>query len=344
MLRKLSVVGATMFALLCGASQAQTIKTYATPTLDAVKARGKVACGVNQNLLGFSAQDASGEWRGFDAEFCRAVAAAALGKPEAVDFIHVDGTERFPALQNKTIDLLVRNTTWTMQRQVEYGFDFVGVNYYDGQGFMAHADEGLVTAQQLTGRPVCVLAGTTTEANMAFYFKSVGVTATVKTYDSRRKMLDDYKKGDCGAYSADRSALAADRASFDNPTEHTILPEVISKEPLGPAVRSDDRAWSEVVRLTLIGLINAEEIGLNREAATSGKPLAADLQRVVDGADLAGTPVGLPKGWLLKVVGAVGNYGELFERNLGESGPVGIRRGLNALWKQGGILYAPPLQ
>ncbi|MEJ1159462.1 amino acid ABC transporter substrate-binding protein [Prosthecomicrobium sp. N25] len=312
-----------------------------SPTVDAVRARGHLVCGVNEGLLGFAAQDPSGTWRGFDADFCRAVSVAVLGKDTDVVFVPLGTANRFEALKSGSIDLLARNTTWTMQRQVTLGFDFAGASFFDGQGFIARADRGLTSAQQLAGLKVCVVKGTTTETNMAYYFRQHGLAAETRGFDGRDAMLAAYKAGDCDAYSGDRSALFADRAGFEAPQDHAVLPEVISKEPLGPLVRAGDRTWSEVVRWTLYGLVNAEEVGLTR--ATAAAPLAGDAARLAAGADASGADLGLAPGWLPAVVRNVGNYGEIFERNVGEAGPLGMKRGLNALWSRGGILYAPPM-
>ncbi|MGD9668512.1 MAG: amino acid ABC transporter substrate-binding protein [Hyphomicrobiaceae bacterium] len=311
--------------------------------LDAVRARGALACGVNERLLGFSYQSNTGDWAGIDADFCRAIAAAVLGDPAKVEFIALDTSSRFEALKSGKIDVLSRNTTWNMSRDVDLGLEFAGVLYFDGQSFITSDERGFVSAQQLAGARVCVQSATTTEANMAYYFKEHGLTAETKTFPSRDEMIKAYLAEDCDAYSADRSSLFADRAGFDNPTRHAVLPEVISKEPLGPAVLQGDQEWTEIVRWVLAGLINAEEVGLAREAAANGKVLEGDARRLVEGAGGSGEKLRLDRQWLRNVIAAVGNYGELYDTNIGKGGALGMERGINALWKNGGILYAPPM-
>lgn len=311
--------------------------------LDAVRARGKLRCGVNTGLIGFSSQNAAGTWVGLDADFCRAVAAAALGNPEKVEFVPLETSARFDALKSGEVDLLVRNTTWTMQRETELGLAFAGVLYFDGQGFLTNDERGLVSAQQLGGYKVCVESGTTSQANMLYYFRAHQIDAETKTFATREEMLKAYLAGECEAYSGDRSSLYADRAGFSDPAKHSILPEVISKEPLAPAVMDDDKEWAGIVRWTLSALINAEEVGLDRASAASNQPLTDDPQRLVEGAGATGTKLRLAKSWLRDVIAASGNYGEMFETNLGKSSPLGMSRSINALWKRGGIQYAPPM-
>lgn len=325
----------------------EPVATGALPTaqtkLDIVRTRGKLVCGVNEKLLGFSYRSSNGEWAGLDADYCRALAAAVLGDASKVEFVPLDATNRFEALKTSKIDVLSRNTTWTMARNVDLGLDFAGVIYFDGQGFMTSDNRGLVSAQQLAGTKVCVQQATTTETNMAYYFKDHNVSVETKTFQSRDALVKAYLAGECEAYSADRSALFADRAGFDKPEEHAVLPEVISKEPLGPAVIRGDAEWTEIVRWVLAGLINAEEVGLDREAAAGNTELAGDAKRLVEGAGSSGEKLRLDRNWLRTAVAAVGNYGEAFESNIGRSGALGMERGINALWKQGGLLYAPPM-
>lgn len=315
----------------------------ASDRLQTVRARGKLLCGVNTDLVGFSSMSQTGEWHGLDADFCRAVAAAVFDDAEKVEFVPVETNQRFEALQTGKIDLLARNTTWTMDRDVDMGLEFAGVLYFDGQGFMTGDDRGLVSAQQLAGLKICVEAGTTTEQNMAYYFQAHNLTVEVQTYPSRKELLDAYIAGKCDAYTADRSALFSDRIRFADPTKHAVLPEVISKEPLGPAVAQDDHTWAQIVRWTLAGLINAEEVGLDRAGAKGSGELKDDARRLVDGAARSGEKLGLSKTWLRTVISSVGNYGEIFESNLGKQSPLGMDRGVNALWKRGGIQFAPPM-
>lgn len=311
--------------------------------LDAVRSRGKLLCGVNTRLLGFAARTETGVWAGLDVDFCRALAAAVLEDADKVEFIPLETNERFDALKDGKIDVLSRSTTWTMNREVDLGLTFAGVLYFDGQGFMTRDDRGLVSAQQLAGSKVCVEAGTTTEKNMAYFFKAQQVEAETVSLPTREETLKAYAEGTCDAYSGDRSALFSDRASFAEPAAHTILPEVISKEPLGPAVAGGDEEWAAIVRWTLAGLINAEEVGLNRTSAGQEAPLDDEAKRLIDGAGASGEKLRLGKSWLRAAVAAVGNYGEMFEANVGGESPLGMERGLNALWKRGGILIAPPM-
>lgn len=312
-------------------------------TLEKVRAAGQIRCGVNTGLLGFSARGATGLWEGIDADFCRAVAAAVLGDASKVEFIPLKTEQRFDALRQGQVDLLSRNTTWTMQRVVELGVEFVGVAYFDGQGFLTRQERGLVSAQQLDGLSVCVQSGTTTQSNLVYYLNSHGLKAEVMTFSEKPALIEAYTNSRCDAYTADRSALYSDRVGFADPQAHEILPETISKEPLGPVVKQGDRQWLEIVRWTLAGMINAEEVGLTRERAAADEDLDGDLLRLVEGAGQSGEMLGLQKSWLRNVIASVGNYGEVFEANLGEQTPVGMERGMNSLWKRGGLLYAPPM-
>ncbi|MGE0022778.1 MAG: amino acid ABC transporter substrate-binding protein [Hyphomicrobium sp.] len=308
-----------------------------------MRQRGKVLCGVNTGLIGFSARTETGVWAGLDVDFCRALAAATLGAADKVEFVPLETNVRFNALKDGTIDVLARNTTWTMDREVELGLSFAGVLYFDGQAFMTRDERGFVSAQQLSGSKVCVEAGTTTEKNMAYYFKQQQIEAQTMALPTRAEVLKAYASGACDTYSADRSALFSDRASLAEPMQHTILPEVISKEPLGPVVLKGDDEWAEIVRWTLAGLINAEEVSLDKASAASADALADDAQRLVDGAGASGAKLRLDKTWLRTAVAGVGNYGEMFEANVGKGSALGMERGLNALWKRGGILTAPPM-
>jgi general L-amino acid transport system substrate-binding protein len=307
-----------------------------------VRARGKLLCGINTDLLGFSKQTDAGSWIGLDVDFCRAVAAAVFGDANKVEFVPVDTAARFDTLKAGKIDLLARNTTWTMDRDVA-GLEFAGILYIDGQGFMTSDERGLVSAQQLSGLKVCVESGTTSEANAGYYFKTHELDVEVVSFPNRAAMLAAYGKGECDAVSGDRTSLFSDRAGLSEPEKHAVLPEVISKEPLGPVVLQDDREWIEVVRWTLAGLVNAEEAGLTKQTASGGGALEGDAARLVEGAGRNGETLGLSKVWLRDVVGAVGNYGEMFDLDLGKGSPLGMERGINALWKRGGVLYAPPM-
>lgn len=323
-----------------------SIETGALPStrkILEVRARGKLLCGVNADLLGFSKQTEAGSWVGLDVDFCRAVAAAVFGDAGKVEYVPVETNDRFNALTSGKIDLLARNTTWTMERDVDMGLEFAGILYIDGQGFMTSDERGLVSAQQLSGATVCVESGTTSESNMAYYFKAHKLDVEAKSFPTRDELIKAYVTGACDAISGDRTALFADRAEFEAPEQHAVLPEVISKEPLGPVVLQSDREWIEIVRWTLAGLINAEEAGLNKAAAAGTGELQDDALRLVEGAGKSGEALGLSKTWLRDVVAAVGNYGEMFEADLGKGSPLGMERGINALWKRGGVLYAPPM-
>lgn len=311
--------------------------------LDQVRARGKLICGVNTGLLGFSARTEAGIWAGLDVTFCHALAAAVFGDADKAEFVPLENSERFDALTSGKIDVLSRNTTWTMNREVDLGLRFAGIFYFDGQGFMTSDERGFVSAQQLGGSKVCVEAGTTSEKNMAFFFKAHQIEAQIMSFPTREETLKAYTSGACDTFSGDRSALYSFRASLPEPGQHAILPEVISKEPLGPVVLKSDDEWAEIVRWTLAGLVNAEEVGLDRASAASADALNDDAQRLVEGAGASGEKLRLGKMWLRDTVAAVGNYGEIFETNVGKESPLGMERGLNALWKRGGILSAPPM-
>ena len=328
---------------LMAATHPATVPTGSGQKLKDVRARGKLLCGVSTGLLGFSAQTQSGEWHGLDADFCRAVATVVLGDPSKVEFVPLEAEMRFDALKSGKIDVLSRNTTWTMERDVNHDIEFVGIIYFDGQSFMTSQDRGLVSAQQLAGGTICVEKATTTEKNVAYYLKTHQIDADVRTFDVRKEMLKDYLDGNCDAIASDRSALFSERAQFPEPLRHVVLPEVISKDPLGPAVMHGDLAWEEIVRWTLAGLINAEEVALDKASALSTQPLSGDALRLVESSGATGEKLHLARNWLRDAVAAVGNYGEMFDTNVGKASPLGMNRGLNSLWKKGGILYAPPM-
>jgi general L-amino acid transport system substrate-binding protein len=321
-----------LFASLC------RFETASAGTLDDVKARGRLVCGVSEGLRGFSQKDDTGAWRGFDVDFCKAVALAVLGDSSKVDYVPLLATDRFTALTGKGVDLLSRNSTWTLSRNAQ-GLEFVGVIYFDGQGFLVPALYGASSPLQLAGAMICVISETTTQDNAAAYFEKAGLKVSFLSFTNRQDARKAYAEGKCDAYTADRSALASERSLLPNPDEHNILKGVISKEPLGPVVRADDPKWVNLVRWVLFGLIDGEEMGLTATSITGEK--AADAARL---AALSGPLLGVPDDWLIKVIGGVGNYGEIFDRNLGEDTPMQLSRGINALWTQGGILYAPPIQ
>lgn len=307
-------------------------------TLDDVRARDRLICGVSEGLGGFSEQDGAGGWQGFDVDFCRAVAAAVLGDTGKVEYLPLSAEARFAALSDGKIDLLSRNSTWTMSRDLDLGLDFPGTSYFDGQGFMIPAIFGAISPLELDGASICVVSGTTTEANATAYFEKAGLKVSFLSFEERDEARAAYAEAKCDAYTADRSALAAERAALPVPDEHVILKDVISKEPLGPVVRDSDPQWTTLIRWTLFALIDAEEQGLDAASMTG---VGADAAKAM-GAP-AVKALGLSEDWLVKVLAGVGNYGEVFERNLGGETPMQLSRGVNALWTQGGILYAPPM-
>jgi general L-amino acid transport system substrate-binding protein len=306
-------------------------------TLDDVRARDHLICGVSDGLPGFSTRNPEGDWSGFDVDFCRAVATAALGDFNKVEYVPLSASARFDALRNGKIDVLSRNSTWTMSRDLG-GLEFAGIAYYDGQGFMVHAVDGMTSALQLDGARVCVVNGTTTEENAAAYFMAKGLDVRFVRFTSRPEARMAFASNDCDVFTADASALAAERSVLPTPDDYVILPEIISKEPLGPVTRESDPAWTALVRWTLYGLINAEERDMTDESVEGNRAEAAALGKP------AAAPLGLADDWLASVIASVGHYGQIFDRNLGEGSRLGIRRGVNALWTEGGILYAPPMQ
>lgn len=314
-------------------------------TLDDVKAKGYVQCGVSQGLPGFSTTDDDGKWTGLDVDFCRAVAAAIFNDPEKVKFTPLSAKERFTALQSGEIDLLSRNTTWSMSRDTGLGIRFVGTLYYDGQGFMVRKKLGVSSALELSGAEICANTGTTTELNVADYFRLHNMPYSIVAFEKSDEAVQAYDAGRCDVYTSDLSGLTAQKAKLTNPDEHMILPEVISKEPLGPAVRQGDDQWINVVRWTLFALINAEELGITssnvKEMAQSSSPV---VQRFLGSDGDMGEKLSLSREWAYNIVAHVGNYAEIYERNLGAGGPLKLERGINKLWNKGGILYAPPVR
>ncbi|MFN3209213.1 MAG: amino acid ABC transporter substrate-binding protein [Roseovarius sp.] len=324
-----------------------TAGAAAAATLDDVKARGTLNCGVTTGLVGFAAPDSNGNWDGFDVGVCRAVAAAVLGDPQAVEFVPTTGKTRFTALASGEIDLLARNTTWTFSRDVDLKFEFVGVNYYDGQGFMVPKELGVSSAKDLDGATVCIQTGTTTELNLADYFRKNSMNYEPVPIETNAEAQQQYLAGACDVYTTDASGLAATRAAFEDPSAHVLLPEIISKEPLGPLVRHGDNEWADVARWTLNALIAAEELGVTSAniadmAGTAGD--SPEINRLLGTEGNLGEMLGLEADWAVKAISAGGNYGELFEKNIGETTPIGLARGLNAQWTDGGLLYSPPFR
>jgi general L-amino acid transport system substrate-binding protein len=314
-------------------------------TLEAVKARGQLICGVNEGLDGFSAKNASGEWAGFDVDFCRAVSAAIFADPAKVQFVPLSTTERFDALHTGKVDILSRNSTWTLSREVEHGLSFAAVTYYDGQGFMVPRAKNVSSALELGGTKVCVQKDTTTARNQADYFDANSMKYDVVLTDSTADSIDHYKKGDCSVLTSDVSQLYGLRLGLPDAGEHLILPEVISKEPLGPAVRQDDPKWRSLVQWVHFAMLDAEELGVTQttldQAKASSRPA---IRRLLGVEGDSGSKLGLSNDWVVNVVKLVGNYGEVYERDLGEGSKLAIPRGLNQLWSIGGIQYAPPAE
>ncbi|GAA0869907.1 amino acid ABC transporter substrate-binding protein [Brevundimonas basaltis] len=321
---------------------------FASPTLQAVKRRGRLNCGVHEGLVGFAYTDNRGEWRGFDADFCRALAAAVLGRPNAVRFVPLTASQRFDALRGGRIDVLWRATSWTMSREISEGIRFAGVNYYDGQGFLVRRSLDLASAQELNGARVCVQRATTSELNAGDFFRARGIEYRPVVTANEETARTAYQREDCDAFSADISALAAARTLLPNPEQHAILPDVISKEALGPAVKRGDESWTSVVRWTLNALILAEELGVT---AANADQLAKDsrdpqIRRLLGVEGDLGPTMGLSRDWAKNAIKASGNYGEIFARNLGPDSALDLARGLNAQWnaRPGGLIYALPIR
>ena len=315
-------------------------------TLDDVRAKGFVQCGVSQGVPGFSNPDEAGNWSGIDVDVCRAVAAAIWGDADKVKYTPLTAKERFTALQSSEIDVLSRNTTWTLVRDTALGLDFAGVNYYDGQGFMVRKDLGISTAMELDGASVCVNIGTTTELNMADFFRTNGLDYEPVVFEKSDEVVAAYDAGRCDVYTTDRSGLAANRVKLADPDAHMILPETISKEPLGPVVRHGDNQWGDVVRWSLYAMLEAEEYGVNSGNVDDLKANTTNpvIKRLLGVEGNTGESLGLPNDWAFNIVKHVGNYAESYERNVGPDTIVGLARGVNALWKDGGIQYPMPVR
>ena len=323
--------------LTAQAASAQTLKT--------VKDRGQLSCGVSQGLPGFSTPDDKGNWTGLDVDICRAIAAAIFNDASKIKFVTLSAKDRFTALQSGEIDVLSRNTTWTLSRDTSLGANFTGVTYYDGQGFLVKKSLKVNSALELNSASVCVQTGTTTEQNLADYFKANNMKYEVIAFGTNDETVKAYEAGRCDVFTTDQSGLYANRLKLANPNDHMVLPEIISKEPLGPVTRADDFAWFTIVKWVNFALVNAEELGISSrnaaEATTSGKP---DVRRFAGLEGGFGKMLGLDDAWALRAVRATGNYAEIYERNLGVESRLGIPRGLNQLWSMGGVLYAPPLR
>jgi general L-amino acid transport system substrate-binding protein len=318
-------------------ASAQTLKT--------VKERGALICGVNPALVGFSMRDQKGEWSGFDVDFCRAVAAAIFNDPRKVQYVPLDNAERLSALQSGRIDLLSRNTTWTMGREVSLKVNFAAVTYYDGQGFLVRDAMNVTSSLELDGAKVCVQRGTTSELSVTDHFRTNTMRFDAISFDTSEEARNAYDSGLCNVFTSDTSQLFAERLKLKAPNEHTILPDIISKEPLGPSVRYGDDEWLNIVKWTHFAMLNAEELGVAQETLDEGlmstKP---DVRRLLGAEGAYGENAGLTADWAARIVRHVGNYAEVFERNVGMGSKLSIPRGINSLWTKGGIQYAPPIR
>jgi general L-amino acid transport system substrate-binding protein len=337
---------ATTFAVAVATALIVAPMATEAGTLDDVKARGSLNCIVNTGLAGFSYTDKAGTWRGFDADFCRAVAAAVVGDGSKVKFIPATGKTRFTLLNSKEGDVLFRNTTWTYVRDVDVKLTFTGTTYYDGQGFIIRKKAGIKSAKELNGATVCIQTGTTTELNLADFFRTNKIKYEPVPIETNEEARTAYLAQRCDTYTTDASGLAATRATFDDPAEHVILPEIISKEPLGGAVRHGDDQWADVVRWTTNALVAAEELGVTQSnagdmAKSSNNP---EVKRLLGTEGDLGAMMGLDKQWAARAIQAVGNYGEIFDRNIGPKTNIGLERGLNAQWFNGGLQYTPPFR
>jgi general L-amino acid transport system substrate-binding protein len=333
----ISLILAATIAMLPSISGAQALKT--------VKSRGQLVCGVSEGLLGFSAPDSNGHWAGFDVDFCRALAAAIFGDATKVAYIPLNAGERFAALQAGRIDVLSRNSTWTISRETEFGLMFAGVTYFDGQGFLVRKSRSVTSALELDGGKVCVQSGTTTELNLRDFFRSNNMTYEAVVFAAAEDARSAYDLGRCDVLTSDVSQLHAERLKFSKPDDHLVLPDVISKEPLGPAVRQGDDQWLNIVKWTHFAMINAEELGVSSKTINAALQSASpDVKRLVGTDGDFGKQIGLTNDWAANVIRLVGNYREVYERNVGVRSNLGIPRGLNELWTMGGIQYAPSMR
>jgi general L-amino acid transport system substrate-binding protein len=336
-MKRIVTVLALATIVFAQAVSAQTLKT--------VKDRGTLNCGANGTLAGFGLPDAQGKWAGLDVDVCRAIAAALFNDANKVKFVPLSAKDRFTALQSGEVDVLVRNTTWTSSRDSSLGLSFVGVDYYDGQGFMVRKALKVNSALELNGASVCVQQGTTTELNLADFFRAHNMQLKSVTFATANEAVKSYDAGRCDAYTTDASGLYSERLRLANVNDHIILPEIISKEPLGPAVRQGDDQWFTVVKWTLFAMMNAEELGItSKNVDEMLKSTNPDVKRFVGTEGNYGEQLGLTKDWAVRIVKLVGNYGEVFEANVGQGSPLKIERGLNKMWNKGGVQYAPPIR
>jgi general L-amino acid transport system substrate-binding protein len=340
---KLIASVAAAVAIAATAIPAQAQQPASSPTLDAIRARGHLQCGANGSVAGFGIPNARGEWTGLDVDFCRALAAAVFGDATKVRFTALTAQQRFTALQSGEVDVLSRNTTWTLSRDPSLGLEFAAINFYDGQGFIVKRSANIKSAKELNGATICVQPGTTTELNLADYFRANRLRFTPVVIERLEENIAAYLAGRCDAYTTDVSGLASIRAAnTPNPADHVILPEVISKEPLGPSVRHGDQRWSDIVKWTHFAMVEAEELGVTSanvdQMMTSANP---GIQRLLGRTGGLGAMMGLDNAWAFNIVKQVGNYGEIFQKNVT---PLGIERGVNRLWTEGGLMYVPPLR
>ena len=328
---------AAAIAFAASAASAQTLNT--------IKTRGNLNCGANGTLGGFGLPDAQGNWTGLDVDFCRALAAAIFNDPTKVKFVALTAKDRFTALQSGDVDVLARNTTWTSSRDTSLGLNFTGVNYYDGQGFLVRKALKVNSALELNDAAVCVQQGTTTELNLADYFRANKMKLKTVTFASADEAIKAYDSGRCDAFTTDASGLYAERLRLAKSDDHIVLPEIISKEPLGPSVRHGDDQWFDIVKWTHYAMLTAEELGVTKANADEQmKSANPDVKRLLGSEGKHGEALGLTNDWAVRIIKHVGNYGEAFERNVGQGSPLKIQRGLNALWTKGGIQYAPPIR
>lgn len=342
----MKTVKTTLAVLAAAAALGASSFLQAGATLDAVKKKGFVQCGISDGLPGFSYADEKGNYLGLDVDVCRAMAAALFGDAGKVRYSPLTAKERFTALQSGEVDVLSRNTTWTSSRDASLGLNFAGVNYYDGQGFLVNKKLGVTSAKQLDGATVCIQAGTTTELNAADYFRANGMGFTPITYDTSDESAKSLESGRCDVLTSDQSQLYAQRIKLGSPSDYVVLPEVISKEPLGPVVRHGDDEWFDIVKWSLFAMLNAEEMGVTSANVEEmlKTPKNPDVARLLGVEGEYGKELNLPRDWAVQIIKQVGNYGESFSRNVGAGSELEIERGLNALWNNGGLQYAPPVR
>ncbi len=328
------------------AAMAFTVGSASAGTLDDVKARGQLNCGVSEGVPGFSIPDASGRWIGLDVDMCRAISAAIFNDDDKIKFVSLSSKQKILAVATGQVDLTSRTTTWTMKRDTKEGVDFTAIVYFDGQAFMAHKELGLKSARELDGATVCVTSGTTTELNLADFSRANGINIEPVIFEGKKEAVNAYAGGRCDALTTDYSQLAAFRTTFAKPDAHVILPEIISKEPLSPLVKHGDNQWKDLVTWVLVGIISAEELGVTKANVDDMKANSKNptIQRMLGASGDYGSYIGLGKDWLHRAIKATGNYGEIFDRNLGAGGKLKMERGKNALWTKGGLLYVPPLR